>query len=148
MNKFGILTFLLASSVAFAAQEAWLNLPPQNMQSTAKEIPREKFFEVVASKQAVAELDLSQESVIELQQNEASYYGQLTFQCPEPNKLYLVRAVYENGGTGAYSVKQSKNNLIVSHFSLGKASGPHRSALVVCLGFKPEKVFHEIGGAM
>jgi hypothetical protein len=62
----------------------------------------------------------------------------------------LVRALFENGGTGDFRVflRKSDNSLIVVHSALGPITPMKRAALVVFLDRKPDRVLHRIGGAL
>jgi hypothetical protein len=48
-----------------------------------------------------------------------------------------VRAVFENGGTGKFSVYRNGSAVIVHHGSLGGPGGTFSFAVVVNLGFEP-----------
>src|SRR5258706_9229386 len=142
---------LLTALVCFAAEaQSWLRpLPPALRSATPKEeIPAERFFEVAASKEPTAESYLKDKLVIPQNQNEIHFFGPKSFECPASTQGYLVRAVYDNGGTGAFSLHRFGSVLLVSHGSLGAASEVHRTALLVCLRFAPTEGFNVLSGAM
>jgi hypothetical protein len=151
MKSLIVIVYCLLSCGAFAADvEPWPHPPSAGMRSA---MPHEKisealFFEVPASRQDNAAYWHAKRSVIPVKKDVIQSFGQHNFQCATGMNPYLVRAVYENGGTGRYYVERFGTTLLVSHLSLGKPSGVHRSALLVCLGFQPIEVFHELGGAM
>lgn len=105
------------------------------------------FFEVAASKEGTAEYWLKDRDVRSQTNADVKFFGQRNFGCAAPKELYLVRAEYENGGTGSFMLTRYGSNLLVAHGSLGPASGVRRSALIVCLDFRPTAV-SEISGAL
>jgi hypothetical protein len=61
---------------------------------------------------------------------------------PEGAKLFLVRAVYYNPGTGGFSAYMENGKLLVQHHCLGKKSVPmKRTALVMALPEAPKEVY-------
>ncbi len=114
----------------------------------AEPIPDERFFEVPASKLDTAEYWLEDKPFLALDTDGIRYFGQHNFACPERTAPYLIRAVYENGGTGGFSIIRHGTTLLVRHYSLGRASKMRRTGLVVCLDFKPTEIFHALGGAL
>jgi hypothetical protein len=116
--------------------------------SSTEDIPRESFFEVTASTEAMAESRLAEQAVVLLDRGVIRHYGQEKFQCLPSSQPYLARAVYQNGGSGDFSIKIAGSALVVGYMSLGTPSSMHRSALVVCLRFQPTEVFHALGGAI
>ena len=120
----------------------------QRAATPIQDIPAGAFVEVSASKEAAAESALKDKAVHGLTRSQMEYYGQEAFRCIEPREPYLVRAEYENGGTGTFMLKRYGSNLLVMHMSMGRPSGIHRSALVACLDFEPSDIFAEVGGAM
>jgi hypothetical protein len=68
--------------------------------------------------------------------------------CPSDTEAYLVRALYEHGSTGTFEAYAVGSVLLIRHYALGPSAKDHRSALIVCLGFKPSKVYIATGGAM
>ena len=151
MNKFSALIILLVPTVLLAAPSArWLEpiTLAARTASPVEDIPESDFFEVAASKEDTAEYWLKDKTVLPQSQDDVRFFGQKNFQCSAPKHLYLVRAEYENGGTGSFMLKRYGSNLLVAHGSLGSASEIQRSALVVCLSFLPTGVFSEISGAM
>ena len=146
-----VIACCLLSYSAFATDvEPWPHPPSAGMRSATphQKISETLFFEVPVSKKDTAEYWLAERSVIPIKQDTIQFFGQHNFQCATGMNPYLVRAVYENGGTGDYYVERFGSALLVSHMSLGKPSGVHRSALLVCLNFQPTEIFHELGGAI
>jgi hypothetical protein len=142
----GLLCFLFASG---ACATNWLSPPPATSQkNSVREISATAFFEVAVSKFDTAEDRLKSKAFVLLTDNDASYYGHPEFQCAAPSGLYLVRAAYDNGGTGQFSLYWQGTDLVVSHMSLGPAGDPRRSALVACLSKAPGAVYGSIGGAL
>ena len=142
--------FALSSTACARSLEQWRNPFLLNMH-TAKiiaEIPRSSVAEVAASKLEDAAQRLSSQPIIPQESYDAEHFGQPTFTCKAPARLYLVRAVYTNGSTGGFHLQRVENTLWVAHSSLGVSSGDHRSALLVCLDFTPEQVFVTANGAM
>jgi hypothetical protein len=82
-----------------------------------------------------------------LDQADASYFGHAEFICALPSKLYLVRALYGNGGTGGFELKWAGSALIVLHESLGRPVVA-KSALMACLPKRPIAVYAVVAGAL
>ena len=141
---------VLIPVLVLAAQDHWLApISPAALAATpAEDIPESDFFEVAASKEGTAEYWLKDKVVMSQTKVDIRFFGQRNFQCEAPKQLYLIRAAYENGGTGKFMLKRYGIALLVAHGSLGPASGVQRSALIVCLGFQPTEVFSAILGAL
>ncbi|MFC0682852.1 hypothetical protein ACFFGH_33895 [Lysobacter korlensis] len=150
MKRLLVLLALSAPAVVAAGtQDTWISPFALNM-NTAKvveTIPRERFFEVAVSKLELAQERLESKPTIEQKWYDAEAFGQPAFSCTDARRPYLVRAVYQNGRTGGYRLQRVENTLWVAHNSLGKPTGQHRSALLVCLDFQPERVFVSTHGA-
>jgi hypothetical protein len=151
MKLFVMLVLTSFVGQASAGQmESWLHAPTANI-NTAKvvaQVPGAQVFEVPASVLTMALERLTDRPIMPLQGYEVDSFSRGHFSCPAATKPYLVRAVYENGGTGGYELQQVDSSLWVSHASLGSATGMHRSALLVCIGFQPSQVFVTSSGAM
>jgi hypothetical protein len=149
MKRTTLIALYFLCGTAYAEQaNSWFHPLPQDMNSASKtvQIPEERFFEVTASKEATAEYWLTEKTYISQTSKDFDFFGQHNFHCPSSTKPYLVRAVYENGGTGHFNVERRGSALLISHMSLGGASKMFRTALMVCLDFQPTEVYHEIGG--
>lgn len=149
------LYLLLAAlpGLAFASDsdsDSWLtsSAPEIGHARVIKEIPTELYFEVPVSLLDVAEIRLEKESVVPLSNIDLKWFSRGHFSCPSTTVPSLVRAVYSNGGTGGYYLQRTDASLWVAHQSLGVSTGEHRSALLVCLEFKPSQVFVTSSGAM
>lgn len=114
----------------------------------AETIPASQFFEIAVSREATAEEWLKDSDAVLINNDDIGYFGHRDFQCSGSKFPYLVRAEYMNGGTGNFMVKRFGAALLVAHGSLGPSSVTRRSALVVCLDFRPTEVFGELSGAM
>jgi hypothetical protein len=142
----GLLCTLLALN---AAATSWLSpVPIAGQRALREKVTDSDFFEVPVSKFEAAEESLSAAVYVSLDSRQASYYGHPEFQCLAPRTLYLVRAAFSNGGTGAFSIFWQGTGLVVSHMSLGSPGMTERSALVVCLANAPAAVYSAIGGAL
>ena len=113
-----------------------------------KEIPAGLYFEVPVSLFEVAEIRLEKKWVVPLSNIDLKWFSRGHFSCPSTTVPSLVRAVYSNGGTGGYYLQRTDASLWVAHQSLGVSTGERRSALLVCLDFKPSQVFVTSSGAM
>lgn len=133
-----------------AQKDSWFHTVPSGTSSFSEksELPAALYFEVAASRLGTAEYWLERDAAIQLRPDSTRYFGQWAFLCPLGTAPYLVRAVYENGGTGAFSLFQGGGALLIQHASLGAANGIHRTALVVCLRERPTEVFHVLYGAL
>jgi hypothetical protein len=148
MFRAAILLALISSTAVASPVDQWLGPPPQSAVPSHDwtSISRESFFEIPVSKLATAEAWLAKNEVVD--QADASYFGHAEFRCALPSKLYLVRALYGNGGTGGFELKWAGSALIVLHESLGKAAVPSKSALMACLPKRPVAVYAVVGGAL
>lgn len=133
-----------------ADRDSWAQGARGNLSEAGPEepIPDERFFEISASKLDTAEYWLEDKPFLALDKEGISYFGQHNFACPAGTAPYLIRAVYENGGTGGFSIIRHGTTLLVRHYSLGRASKMRRTGLVACLDFKPTEIFHALGGAL
>ena len=140
------LTLSLAASAA--DPPAWLNRAPSNLSGPIKQIPDTDFFEVPVSKFDTAAYWLQNKTFVRQDAHAAAYFDHAGFVCPGSGKPYLVRALYENGGTGAFELVWVGNALVVQHESLGPEGTILKSALLVCLSKEPTQIYSAIGGAM
>jgi hypothetical protein len=145
MKCLGILMLLPLTALA-ASSTAWLDQVPTSVGARQgwQEIPNENLFEVPASKLSTAEARLSRASFLAQEQGVAAYFGNRSFRCVAPAKVFLVRAAYIHGGTGSFTVYWAQSALVVSHDSLGSDSPPAKSALVACLSKAPTAVFSSL----
>jgi len=146
-----ILIIFFGQPVLAAGLDPWLSkmFPEASDAQSATLLPESSFFEVPVSKLAVAELRLAEQPAVAQEAYAAQYYGRAEFSCQASESLYLLRAVYTNGGTGAFQVQLlAAGSVWVSHHSLGRSSGTHRSALLACLPKQPARVFVSSSGAM
>ncbi len=136
-----------ASSPNARDVDSWFHGAPSSFYAPNAGIPlsTDRFYEISASNLATAEYWLENDSFFKLDQLNARGFGQSNFSCPDSTVPYLIRAVYENGGTGAFTLARVGTALWVRHHSLGRASKMYRTALVVCLDFTPTELFHSIG---
>jgi len=151
MKHFAILLLALASAPTFAREpDSWLHAPTTNINAAeiVSSIPSDRVFEIPASLLDTALVQLRTSSIVPLQDYQVDSLSRGHFSCPSSTHPYLVRAVYENGGTGGYNLQQVDSALWVSHSSLGASSGKHHSGLLVCLALQPSQVFVTTSGAM
>ena len=151
-TQYGLLLLAIASTALAADSsdgKAWLYPAPSTFSSASwKELPDSDIFEVVASKEYVAEVrDLVRSRFVPLTQEVARYFTGDYYRCPSGKRPFLVRAVFAHGGTGGYTLFRSGNTLLVSHASLGRTVVYNRSALVVNLAFTPTDVYTEVSVA-
>jgi hypothetical protein len=144
-----VLAGLMLSLAASAADPpVWLSPVPPNLSVPAKQIPDTDFFEVPVSKFDTAAYWLQNKAFVSQDAHAAAYFGHAGFACPGSGKPYLVRALYENGGTGAFELAWVGDALVVQHESLGREGTILKSALFVCLFKEPTQIYSAIGGAM
>ena len=144
----GLVLFIVSrNSFALEGGELWLSSPVIPFHGS--EIQKSEIYEVVASKEYVAVLrDLEKQPFVEIEESTANYFTGHHFSRKSGQHTYLVRAVYTNGGTGSYTVTKNENNILITHSSLGKSSRLEKSALIVNLDFKLEKIYVNSSGAM
>ncbi len=156
MKNLILLIGLVVSSVCYEAfayegGKEWLSSPdseilriPPWLTDPTSEIPETDIYEVTASKEYFAVLrDLKEEKFIQIDEKLAMYFTGHYFKSSPEDKIYLVRAVNANGGTGGYSLYRKENSLIVYHNSLG-AHAPNfqKSALIVRVSFNIDKLYN------
>lgn len=99
------------------------------------------FREVASSKELRAEEMLKSKRIVPLRLDQARFLSGGSYRKTKKSP-YLVRAVYLNRETGAFSAYQFKNVLFVDHGSLGHDAVPmKRQALIVDLSKPPENVY-------
>jgi hypothetical protein len=151
MKKVAALTLVVLSLPTLAAsQEEWLAPLPVSAGGWQDwgHIPSNAFFEVPASKLAVAEQRLSAKAFLPQGPGDLQYFNHPDFSCPVSTKPYLVRA-YTNGNTnGAFSLHWAGPDLVVSYGSLGGGNPLVKSALVACLSKNPSAVFSALSSAL
>ena len=146
-----ILLLLLPLSVVAASAKPWLKpVPPAagTWQQWAA-IPADQFFEVPVSQLATAQSLLSVKPFRVQSQRDFAAFGHPGFWCRGATKPYLVRALFENGGTGGFALYLTKHGaLVVGHASLGPGGTIQESAIMVCLSKQPVTVFSAVSSAM
>jgi hypothetical protein len=119
----------------------WLAPPPASAPAATSPIPSRDVCEVVASKQLMAVLALHPTTIVRLDPAAATSYAGFCAGSGAAKSFYLARAVFGQGGTGAYSVSRLNDDLLVQHGSLGRTATYTKSALVVSLPYTPKHVF-------
>jgi len=148
MKSIAALLFLLSASAAASSPSVWLEPVPRAAGSSQEWLPINNFFEVPASRLSTAETWLSGVPYLRQVQHDMGFWGHPNYECPGSTRGYLVRALYENGGTGEYALWWTpKEELVVAHSALGPAGSVLRSALVACLPKEPVAVYSAISGA-
>jgi len=145
---------LLFAMVTAIGQEAnWTVRPPATAFPslwTLHTVPDTDIYEVAPTKIYVAKFrDLEKKPFTEISCETAKYFTGPYFKCGVPTKRpFLIRAVYENGGTGQFVIRYRDRELFVHHGSLGQAPGVVNLPLIVNLPFEPTNVFTWTSGAM
>jgi hypothetical protein len=140
------LFFIALPATAFENGKEWMN--PIKDYDYGTPIADTDIYEVVASKEIAAVMGyLQKKAFVEISEDTAKFYTGHYFKRKPGQGTYLVRAVNANGGTGKYMVFRKGDSLVVSQGSLGKAGQPGKSALIVNLNFKPDKVYTSAGSA-
>ena len=70
------------------------------------------------------------------------------YTCDANRKPVLARAVYTNGGTGAFLISYDNGVLYIIHGSLGRPGEVKNIPIIVNLPFTPVEVFAWITGAI
>jgi hypothetical protein len=141
---------LLLVPLAVSATEAkWLQPMPSESSNwhAWKSISADDFFEVPASRLGAAESYLRDRPAVAQDLSSLAYFGRPSFACPAQGKIFLVRALYIQGGTGVFSLSWAGSALVVSHAGLGSAVTPQHSALVACLSSEPSTVYAAVSAA-
>lgn len=106
----------------------------------AVEIPYSEILEVPAIGMSQAELLLNDTSVLEISDVKATELMGRLVTPPPDGRLFLVRGVLWNAGTGGFGVSCIGSEILVSHGSLGSPYRMKRQALVVPLSVPPTAV--------
>lgn len=107
-----------------------------------KELDTALFKEVELSREAEAEETLNDVSCRALSREEVTRFLGKPFQISGGRKPYLVRGLYLNRGTGAFTLYSKDDELVVEHGSLGRHAVPmKRQCLVVFLERPATRVF-------
>jgi hypothetical protein len=144
-----VFVFFGMSATCLAA-ESWLRGVPATWPNgdLPQQLPLSTYVELPISMFEAAAQELREHAAVKLPDYGPDNYRRKDLICPDRTRPYLVRAVYTNGTTGGYYLHQVGNILWVSHQSLGRSTGAHRSALLACLPFEPSEVYVTAGGAM
>jgi hypothetical protein len=132
---------------AVGAGDQWLS-PPDSTHGSYTEIARAKWREVPVTHRSTFERLLNVEAYIPMEPEQAESLGVHGLYCQDGESLYLLRAVSENHGTGAFDVKRTNNDVFVMHGSLGRESFREKNAIAVCLSAAPSRVFTATFGAL
>ena len=130
------------SSDAWTTVDSWYHPATKSYDEPVHSLTEKEFYEITASKLPQAEVILKEQSIVSISHQQAE--GLVGHSLPQMSgkSTFLVRAVYLNAGTGAFSVESSGHRLWVSHGSLGHSAVPmKRQALVVFLKGRPDEVF-------
>ena len=101
-----------------------------------------KYYEIKPNLQNEAQAILKDSQIIEISNKELIYFSDQPIQISGSKKMYLVRGVFLNEGTGSFSIYSKGNQLWVYHGSLGHNPVPmKRKALVIALNQKPVEIF-------
>ena len=144
-----VLALIFSASPAVAG-ESWFNGVPPAWPGGERpqQLPRDSYAELPISMFQAAEAELLERAAVKQPDYAPGNFHRSDLVCTEGSEPYLVRAVYENGATGGYHLHRVGNALWVSHQSLGRSTGAHRSALLACLDFDPTQVYVTAGGGM
>jgi hypothetical protein len=107
------------------------------------DLSHETFSEIPVSHFIAAEQLLESDSSIPLING---YFGYIP-QCPAGTQPFLIRAVFERTN-GTFLVSIVGTELLVLNLAPGPSEPQRRSALAVCLTFKPTAVYTATGGPM
>ena len=128
---------------AWSSADSWFH-PPSDWSRfpQAQSLPSSDIAEVIPEQIAAAEEQLRDHACVEIS---ADHAAELTGRPMPPradSRLFVVRAVYLNRGTGNFMVVPVGSELLVEHGSLGHSAVPmKRQPLVVRLPQKPETVY-------
>jgi len=124
---------------------SWLRLPEErqvlNLDSLPS-VPKPDIYEVVPTKSDTALVwHLAKNPVAALTCEDADFLTGGHYRCDRRATPVLVRAVFMNGGTGAFVVRYDAQNLYVTHASMGNESAVKNIPLIVNLPFVPKAVY-------
>jgi hypothetical protein len=127
---------------AWTQQDSWYRPPPSTWRGNVATLDSRYVVVIPEDKRAATGALLATTSVVLLSPVEASNLAGIDV-TPDPDmRLYLLRAVYLNEGTGAFHVRQAGTELEVHHESLGRRPVPmNRAAVIVQFKELPTEVY-------
>ena len=128
---------------AWSSADSWFH-PPSDWSRfrQAQSLSSSDIAEVAPEQIAAAEEQLRDHAYVEIAADRAAELTGKPMPLGADSRLFLVRAVYLNRGTGKFMVVPVGSELLVEHGSLGRSAVPmKRQPLVVRLLQKPETVY-------
>jgi len=126
------------SAHSWTTTDSWHRPPP----TVVPERVNLAFTEVHTAARDAAVRRLENASFVPLTPKEAAEYVDVVPPIDSGTRLYLVRGVVLNRGTGRFTVSFDGGNLYVIHGSLGRHAVPmQRQPVVVALPAEPKNVF-------
>jgi hypothetical protein len=153
MKQKHFVIFLLMTSCIrlFANDGQWLPPVPPNWSknSRANEIAEEMVREVIHSQVQHAMQILGAKHAIEVDSSLMELLSGRSWPLNKGKHFVLVRACFGNGATGGYMALLSNDgkDLLVGHLSLGSATRPTNSVLLLQLEIVPTNVFSSVSFA-
>ena len=140
------LALVSTCAAAVGPGEQWLYPPISSVgrQSIASSMWRE----VPVSLRSSFEEMLSEAAAVPLKPDQLATLQVRDLSCAKGSTPYLIRAVSENRGTGAFSLESFGDSIVVVHSPLGRESYREKNAIVVCLAAAPSQVYPVILGAL
>lgn len=151
--KFIFALFMTSPIYGHAADtNSWQRRPAtdqmQNRVNLPK-VPKTDIYEVVPTKIDTAlAWHLEKKPFAVLTCSDADFLTGGHYTCDANRKPVLARAVYTNGGTGAFLISYDNGVLYIIHGSLGRPGEVKNIPIIVNLPFTPVEVFAWITGAI
>lgn len=152
-QKFSAFLFVLVMSFTrlLAGEAEWLPPAPRDWSRNgpAVEIAKESIREVDHSQVQHAMKVLGDKHAIEIDSRLVKLLSGKSWKRDKGRRFVLVRSSFGNKATGGYMALLSNNgkDLLVGHLSLGSATRPTNSVLLLQLETVPAKVFSSVSFA-
>ena len=139
---------LSCSTAPRFSPDPWYAPPPPPYPIECSPLPPDSFVEVSADTLLRFAGALEQTAAVPVAPQQLSAILPADFRPPTDRQPYLLRALFLNRGTGAFSVCSFSDGVLVSHVSLGAHPAPmQRSALVAFLSHAPTTVYVDVSMA-
>jgi hypothetical protein len=141
------IALVMGSCIIAHAEEvdSWQRAPSDGQfrsLSNLPAVPKADIYEVVPTKfETALAWHLAKVPFAVLTCTDADFLAGGHYKCDPSKKPVLVRAVFANGGTGAFEARYDAGTLYILHGSLGDPGPTKNVALIINLPFAPIEVY-------
>lgn len=152
MKTLQLLSLVFVSSlfpgcISSRHSKEWLESPPPGWSATEK-LNASSVFEIVHTKVSYALNVVSSSPAVAMNSRQVEFLCGRKIEAQQGHRFYLVRSQFGNGSTGTYVVcRDSNDEILISHESLGGQFTVKQSALVLILKNMPRHVYSSLSMA-